>query len=305
MKKYLLLALMPLTTLGAFSFWGGCFDIGADALYWKPGHCQVTYAQGTEVTANDDRVHINQVTVSYDWGVRPYVRYTRGCSFLTASYLWFESSDSSEIRGSVTPTLFINNQPLSQFVRASLAFRYQNFDLRFGRFLQDREGAKFYVFVNGRWFQSDRDLRSKIFEPNTAASRFRRDDELAGGALGVGIGAQYCVWYGINVFGELNPLAWVGERKAIHFDETAPVTGRLTDFRLPTQTSLGYGFDLRIGLNYAWCFCNVTTTFDIGYQLDTYLDAYGADIRSQVTNPIRGCDNASYGGPFFGASVRY
>ncbi len=299
--------------------WNDCFDwcdgefmVGAHALYWRPYQCQIIFATRSVGPTNNVTNRTNhQLTADYDWGVRGFAGYNQDCTFVGISYLWLETDDTSTIRSAANdllPIAIVGAQAASG-ARGHLRFQYQNVDVRVGQQLHKGCGCSFGVFVNGRWVQLDRKFDVKYFADETAASSYREKDELNGGAIGIGVMGEFCIWNGVNAFGEINPMAVIAERKNQTETTVVQSTGLRINDIFPTLTSVMPALDLRFGLNYTWdCMCT-TLVFELGYELNYYWTSLNQPATLGATAAaapgFRACDDQGFGGIFFGGRVMF
>ena len=288
----------------------GDWEVGAHALYWTPVTCQYTYVVNNP-PANTGQAAAGSASAlkcSADWGFRVFGRYLCDCTFLGLSYQWFDSkvADSRTGENLVART----GIQADGRVTARQTIEYQNVDFRWGKYLHRACGCNFYVFGNARWIDITyrRSIRQQVLNTDNI-NLFREKSKLEGGALGVGVGAEFDLWCDIGLFGEANVLGVIAERSTRNVGLFVP-TGENRTISYPSDTCINPELAFKLGLNYTYtCGC-WTFVGEIGYELDYFWDAF-AFPRTFDTSPFTGsdwvldCQDVGFSGLFFGAKVLF
>ncbi len=298
--------------MDCFDWCDGDFEVGAHALYWKPMHCALAFAQTTD--AGPPQVTtVRDIKADYDWGFRVFAGYVQDCTFADASYLWLETGDPAELNTGILNISPVGlNSTNSPRTRAFLGFSYMNVDVRVGQFLHHQCGCDFSVFANARWVHLRRKNRNKAdtFTGGfPGATSWVQRAEFDGGGLGVGTSGEFCVWNGFNFFGAFNFMGVIGNRKTNLSRLITNDTGGVTNIAWSSNQCIIPAMDFRLGVNYSWnCMCT-TLIFELGYEGNYYWNALefqrGVAGNPPTNNTARDCEHIGFAGPFFGARVLF
>jgi Legionella pneumophila major outer membrane protein precursor len=282
----------------------GDWVAGAHALVFTPVTCEYDYAS---VSTTEGDQPVSTVKCELDWGFRVFGQYLSRCSFTGISYQWYESkaSDSTTAELLVNRHAFVGRQAI-----ANLSLRYQNVDVRMGKFLHRTCGHAFYLFGNARWvdLQDKRLLRTIGLESDVVD--VTQTAKLQGGALGVGAGAECNLWCDLGLFGEANILGVIADRSTSASLVTTTSAGQATviDFQFGSDTCVNPEVNFRLGLDYSYtCGC-WTFVGELGYELDYFWNAVSisqGDVTVGTPSLFRGCENVGFSGLFFGGRVLF
>jgi hypothetical protein len=203
-------------------------------------------------------------------GGRIQGRYDRDCLFAQLSYLYLRTTDTAEINRANANILMPQLPVGLNRVRAQLKHRYQNVDLRVGRYLLKECENTFYLFSNARWvdinYRESTTGASPAFQVN-----FLQKANFEGGGLGVGFGGSYGLFGGLSCFGEFGPMAVIGRQTAPI--QRATINGGVSFFNMTDQTCVIPATDFLFGLRYRYdCSC-LSILAQVGYEINYYWDA--------------------------------
>lgn len=306
------------------NWWCGDFQFGIDALLWKPQHCTFQFAVETSATtipsdALETRT-VHAIKGDFDWGVRIHAAYARRCSFVGLSYLYIDDNRSSEVRPMVSGnTLAPVN--LTEFisdatnVRGRLKQEYQNVDARFGQFITRQCGCEVYTWVNFRYVDLERNENTfaTLVDTVPQCAEYEQKSKFDGAGLGVGIGGNFHICNGFYFWGELNPVAIIGDRRtptAFQRHDLGTGTPQVVtrEFDFPRATCIVPGLDFRFAINYAVCCDCVTAVLELGYETNYYWGALEYNVGTTDANDVpetRTCQDFGFAGPYFGVTLQF
>lgn len=299
--------------------WCGDFEIGGEALYWRPLYCQWDFA--TQSDGGTGLVNVFSIKNHYDWGFRVFGSWTCDDFYVALSYLYYRSTDAKGLAVAFDSTSQFQVNDVSSFkADASNRYDHQNVNLRVG--VVDRDPCK-DIELEGwgllRWvdIENRREVRAlQSSQPGgvAAINRFRQKAEFWGVGLGLGGGAHYDLVCGLGFFGESSVMAIIGERR-LPSQRTLEVNQpeEVVSWVYRNETCVVPGLDLRVGLDYTWCCDCFSITGLIGYELNYYWNALilgelapgaGFPDSTEVTLP-RSCRDIGFAGLVLGFSIGF
>lgn len=305
MKKTLLVGALllasPLVARG--DFYGGI-----EALYWKPTHCPIPFANAERENGITDRKFFN-IKSDYDWGARGRIGYACNCFFADIGYLWLQNCDHVKVKKNGFDSLNIQGDGSNiDLVRSDLKFRYQHADLRFGHLLHKCENSSFYVYGNVRWMEID--FHNVTRGSSSAAKAFFGQDAcFQAGGPGVGLGGKFSICNGFAVGGRLGVMSMIGRSSVNREVSLKNDGGDIENHRLipESSTCIVPGTEVDLNISYSRrCRCT-RLGIVLGYELDYYLDPLSFSSTDEDTEnlPMRTCQNVGFGGPYIGAWVKF
>jgi Legionella pneumophila major outer membrane protein precursor len=278
----------------------GDFTAGAHALYWKPSHCAYEYARTEAGQGNPSIISVSDIKADYEWGFRVFGGYAQGCFYSQLSYQWLQTTDNATANQAEAIGLSGGNNQ----VRGRLFYEYQNIDIRAGQYLHHGRGCHFSVFGNVRWVDLKRNNRIEGLSEAGVAS-WTQKAKFDGAGLGVGTAGEFCLWQGLNGFGEFNLMGLIGDRKTpLH--QTTSTAGAVSNVRFSSNNCVIPAMDFRVGLNYTFdCWCS-TFGLEVGYEMNYYWNAleYEAPTGTNTTG-VRECFDVGFAGPYIGGRVTF
>lgn len=273
----------------------------AEALYWKPTHCPVPYAQSV-VSSNGLQVNKDfLIKNDYEWGVRVGIGYINECFFAELNYLWIRPTDcakttATELQGG-------SSNSITQ-ADSRLKTQYQNVDLRVGQYLMRTCGCDFYVYGNARWIDLKFTSKTKGIPAGTGTFSAARHDLRArtdGGGLGVGLGGNFDICSGFGINGRFGFMGIIADTQLLEH-RVVQTDGDIILGKSPTRTCILPALEFRLGVNYTYeCGC-WSFTGEIGYEFDYYLGA----MRFSTTNDAEvSCQDIGFGGPYFRLQIGF
>lgn len=292
-------ATQPAQSMGCCGI-DGDLSVGVQALYWKPSHCAYEYARTAAGQGNPSIISVSDIKADYDWGFRALAGYECGCFYSQVSYQWLQTDDQAVANQSEAIGLSRANDQ----VRARLFYEYQNVDLRAGQYLHHSGGCHFGVFGNVRWVDLKRNNRVDGFTANGSSS-WTQKARFNGAGLGVGTSGNFCLWEGLNGFGEFNLMGIIGDRKT-PTSQTIPDTGPIVNIRFRSNTCVIPAMDFRVGLDYKFCTCGTTIALEVGYEMNYYWNALEYESPTGVTTTgVRECFDVGFAGPYLGGRITF
>ncbi|MBS0622053.1 MAG: hypothetical protein JSR80_03745 [Verrucomicrobia bacterium] len=299
--------------------WSGDFEIGADAFYWKPMSCPLHYADRIFVSGTTTTVQVQELKSDYDWGVRAFVGYERGCTFAQLSYLYTNPTDHVKSNQGAATAFNVIGVPTQATAwsrgEAQLNWVYQNADLRVGHLLHRRSGCQFGVFGNLRWaYLNNKEMirgrsENDLVPPDIFSSTTTVKAKFDGVGLGVGALGEFCIWRGLNVFGEFDVMGIIGQRTTpqvenINIATTTGTTITTTLSQFSSNISVIPALDMRLGFNYTYdCWCT-TLVAEVGYEINYYWNAIDKPLFTTTSfvpdARNRECSDIGFGGIFAG-----
>jgi Legionella pneumophila major outer membrane protein precursor len=310
MRLWTILGLFTLCGSVSAFFCDGCWDVGVDALYLKPVHCPITYAQGE---------HENGVEVlrdylakaDYDWGFRIKADYS-SCDFSgTLAYSYLDTSDDASVNRISGDGLEILGQDSSlDFAKSALGFRWQQVDLKGYHLIHNNCGCRCSLTGLIRWA----DVKMKHFawgvddpEGDNIRRSINQSSCFDGVGLGAGVTGDYCLPCNLRVGGHLDIAALIGDRKVgklsnINYNDEDKAV-RLAD----SSTAVVPNIEFAVYLNYTRQVCCRLWTLELGYELHYFFEAlrFATAHDSGDDVPVINCHDAGFAGPYLGLSLSF
>lgn len=316
--------------------WDGCWEIGAEALYWKSCGCGWQYGTVGE-TGGSSPLHIDYLRLSpdYDWGFRIQGGYYScdACSFVTLDWIYFRSTDTIKKThpvGSILathPTALVVGDILANHAIVQDKFQYNRVNLRGGYYLYRGCDVSFYALAGIRWVDIEDKRNAKLVQevlnieddaiPQqeivltlNPGARYREKSDFWGVGIEVGFGADYDLGCGFQLVGRVAGTTAVG-RRSHHIDivqeADAFVSGPVF-IRTTTRTQCVPGLDFRLGFAYTYdCDC-VSVTGEIGYESNYYFNALASrQLKPAVPDhpEVLECVDAGFAGPYASIKLRF
>ncbi len=318
----------------------GAFEVGGQALYWRPSSCDLSAAisdpRPFDVTTVDEILPqgpLRSVDPDYSWGTRVFLGYTAfgGCSDIRLSYIYLRASQANRFRpegdgglwpvdsfGTELSPLFNGTQDgrPDAISDARAAFDYDAVDLQFA--VRQRIGrcwkGRVYAGLHYANIHQDFDVSTiGVFIPGSppnfsfeTAVRSHRQVWGVGPLLGLDL--SYCLFQNVTLDARLSGGVMAGniEGHQVLFQEAVQfisqtVTTRVGEIPFQSRHQLIPHLSASLGLSYHWmCGC-LRFTGEIGYEFRTYINA----LERVTFNDERGtnqasCDSFRLDGLYFG-----
>lgn len=310
----------------------GCWELGVEALYWKPCICDWQYG----FTKSDSRLsagvdnHIFQdaltVATDYEWGFRILGGYLSHdcCRSLRLDWVYLRSKDSDH----AAPNAFIRATPRNpsapspntltpnvQLPVAKLRLEYNRVNLRGAQYLHRGCNLDLYTYVGIRWIniEQTRHVAGLAFVGGAAVEspddiftrKGREKSKFDGAGLEFGLGGEYRTRCGLSLVGLVAPTVTLGERKH-HLSANFTEVGFVSNYA--SRTHCTPGLDFRLGLSYTReCDCAIVVG-ELGYEMHYYFNTL-ATIDNWVEDTVEAlqsrCINVGFGGPYASLKVRF
>lgn len=261
----------------------GCFEAGAEALYWKPCVTPFQYASTGEAS-NLTQKFINP---DYHWGFRIYGAYFTEdlCNFVKLGWVYLHTSDAGSVKGVI-------NEGGASKAEASLKLRYNRVNLRGGHYFTRGKCLNTYIYAGARYIEI-RDRRA-LKTTGTASGVVKENNisRFEAGGFEVGLGAEYNIGCGFNFTASVAPTVAIGSKRFNSLTQSDP-----------HQTACVPGGDLRLGVNFAGCCCGTRLTAELGYEMQYYFDPYTLRPFDAPNLPFD--TNAGFAGLYLSLGVRF
>jgi hypothetical protein len=304
MKKAILtlVGAASLAATGAQASDCGCWELGAEALYWKTCSPAFTYA----TIRSETEGRLENVKPGSEWGFRLFGTYHDDCRFITLDWTYFKPSDASFIG----PNSFYQISPVAVNLPEAvwndsigrIRLHYTKVNLRIGYHLHQSCCLDFYSYIGGRYvdIKQKKGSESNRFPSGTYNILERTDFDGLG--LEAGVGADYAIACGFNLATHFGPVVLLGHQRLRY--EVESDFAQNTILRYPTYTHCVPGAEFRIGLNYAYdCRCG-SIIGEIGYHVDYYFDILASqNISASGGSGFSRCVNVGFAGPYASLSV--
>lgn len=288
-----------------------CWEVSGEALYWRPYAALYQYGVERRDVA-DGVVDMTDLLVRPDfhWGFRlGGSMYTHDCCHLFLVD-WYYLGTSDRLRRTTRDTIiFPENTPVETAPTvARVKSRYNRVNIRVGRYVSAHCNSLGYVFGGLRYVDIERQQEANIVieNPGPEPVASRQKSQFEGAAFEVGYGAHVTEPCGFSLFGHVAGLMGIGKR-TVH---QQLVTGQTSiNYIHPGKSACIIGTELRLGLEWRYeCRC-YWFTLRAGYEMHQYFDAlrFMAPVTDEHSPAVRTTElvNAGFGGPFFGASLRF
>ena len=269
-------------------------QVGAEWVYLRPYNADMIFftlaqdeGQGNGLpTATADRRRLC-ARPQYDSGVRVWLGYRDRCSCygIRADYLYFDSSYSSRLAGET-------NQGVNQFrVSGRPRVEYQRAAVEVtGRLTSCSCPFELTGLLGVGWAEVTRRRRVEQSSENPSIDReisIRDRAYFSGVGPRVGVDLRWEVpcWSCLALHGQVAGSLLVAKSNADRlFDsltsdpETGPFSRVIEEQKLDSCYRIAPAFEARVGLQGSWvCGCTEITG-EVGYRVDTYINALGGDI---------------------------
>jgi hypothetical protein len=271
--------------------WDGCWEAGAEALYWKPCTCEWAYGY-------DESNNVLSVSPDYHWGFRIFAGYeaSDACGFLELDWTHLKGTDTNFVQGA---QILIGNIPSSE-TRAREHLRYNRINFRGGYSLYRGCDVSFQMFAGLRYtdIDSNHHLRTEPAGDVVESSSFW------GVGAEVGVAIEYGLGCNVYLLGHLAGSAAVGRREAHQQSvESQPRVTRTTS--VPTRTQCVPGIDMRLGIGrLTQCGC-LTLFGEIGYEFHHYFGVLAAFPPVFDGAAVVECADVGFGGPYASLRLRF
>ncbi len=304
MRRLVLLVLL----LGAADLNAVCVDFGFDALYLKPQHCPFIMGFRSDTTSVPGTTIQTSYPMGthYHWAKRVRLNAEQSCYGAQISYLWYKSNDPARRQGgALAAPLFTSTGDL---ITGVIRLNYQNIDVRFVRSFTTPFCDTIDFFINGRWLELGRVQLIDLFNGGNFVSEEKRLETFRGGAVGLGLRFDTCLWRSFSGFVTFNPMVAIGERR-----DKSNTNGLFAPFSIPLElqpaTALLPGCDGQIGLRVAYSACNVRLEGHVGYEINHYWNVFPGEVFHiaglDETRAAMNCDPMGFAGIFFGINATY
>lgn len=319
-----LLTLLPSQATAGLCDMNGCWEVGAEALWWKPCVCNFEYAIAapqTESSTTPNSKTIYAVKPDYDWGFRVWIGADSSCDcyFINLAWTHLQATSTSNVNaptGSrLTPLFSLVSNNFNDYTNALGRYKndYDKVNLRAARYLYKGCDIDYYGYAGLRWV--DIKQRRQIFATHTVVNTSYRDferqtAEFDGVGLELGLGGRYHIGCGFNLVGNASVVTVLGHSR-LHSelsltDNGGAPSARTTasNLKFPSSTTCAPGIELRLGFSYMYeCGC-VELTGEIGYELDYYYGALSRPLaQSDTANTTALWSNVGFGGLYIGAGI--
>ena len=256
MKKLLALLALPL--------FASCptFEVGAEALYWRPSYCGLEYA--LETSGNNFVQEVSEPRS--DWGYRLFATYRPNgcCPTIYVNWYSFEQTHTSSATGPTLVSPFVSGIGTSASFRGHDRLHYA--DIAVGRHMISCDCYSFGIYGGIAYVDLKHDERYRLTSTNVEEASQHND--LYGVGPAIALSARYRICNGFGAFAKIKTALLIGEQK--HRFTAATVDNSVETVKC-TQLTPELGG--RLGLDYR---CDCGCWFIVGhaaYEYQYYFDA--------------------------------
>lgn len=291
----------------------GLWEVGAEALWWKPCLCPFEYGNLTpDDNARPRNFDVLKVKPNADWGFRVWVAADRDCYFTSLDWTYLKVANTDSVGPVEAPaeliTYFSGGDNPQQKAVARMHTRYNKVRWKVAYYLHRSCDLSFHTFAGIRYVKIEHEnrLNATPSDPAEPSQSFVERAKWQGPAVEIGFGGGYHIGCGLYLKGHIAAIGGVGQQRL------SPMTlfeGASERHDFDTYTSCIPALEFKVGISYTYvCGC-FELTGEVGYEIDHY---YGAlaffnahnNFGASGSYNLKSVD-IGFAGPYIGLGVTF